>query len=196
MGRSMTRRSALGAVGATAAAAALGGGLLGSDAARSSPSSGQDARVLAFLLAVERIEAGFYGRAAELGALPGELGRAASTIAAQQREHLAILSEALGSDVPAPARPRADVDALLRDPRHFARTAAELEDVVVGAYNGQATNLTPARLATVAGIVSVEARHAAWIRDASGLPQPADATDDPLAVADVRAALRSQGLLP
>jgi hypothetical protein len=88
-----------------------------------------------------------------------------------------------------------DVDAVVRDPRRFVRTAAALEDAVVAAYNGQAANLTPERLADAATIVSVEARHAAWIRDIGGMPPAARATDAPLSADGVRAALRREGLL-
>jgi hypothetical protein len=40
-----------------------------------------------------------------------------------------------------------------------------LEDTGVAAYNGQGPNLTKKTLGAAAQIVSVEARHAAWIRD-------------------------------
>ena len=49
-----------------------------------------------------------------------------------------------------------------------------LEDTGVAAYNGQGANVTKKVLAAAASIVSVEARHAAWIRDiAKKLPAPA-----------------------
>ena len=70
-----------------------------------------------------------------------------------------------------------------------------LEDAAVAALNGQITNLTPERLAAACAIVSVDARHAAWIRDIGGMPPAAGATDAPLAAADVRALLQRQGFL-
>ena len=70
-----------------------------------------------------------------------------------------------------------------------------LEDAAVAALNGQITNLTPERLADACAIVSVDARHAAWIRDIGGMPPAAGATDAPLAAADVRTLLQGQGLL-
>jgi ferritin-like protein len=43
----------------------------------------------------------------------------------------------------------------------------------VAAYNGQGANLTRPALAAAVEIVSVEARHAAWVRDLVGkLPAP------------------------
>ena len=52
-----------------------------------------------------------------------------------------------------------------------------LEDTAVAAYNGQAVNLTKPVLKAAATIVSVEARHAAWIRDIVGQPAAPQATD-------------------
>ena len=43
--------------------------------------------------------------------------------------------------------------------------------------------------------MSVEARHAAWIRDIGGLPPAENTTDEPLTSDGVRAALRRVGLL-
>ena len=39
-----------------------------------------------------------------------------------------------------------------------------LEDVAVAAYNGQAGNLTKDALRAAATVISVDARHTAWIR--------------------------------
>ena len=54
----------------------------------------------------------------------------------------------------------------------------KLEDLAVATYNGQAVNLTPASLKAAARIVSVEARHAAWIRSIVG-EVPATRGDGP-----------------
>ena len=62
----------------------------------------------------------------------------------------------------------------------------------VDAYNGQAANLSLGARATTAGIVSVDARHAAWIRSIAGetpAAEPVDAGGRPAAAieADVAA---------
>jgi truncated hemoglobin YjbI len=192
----ITRRNILVAGGAGATAAALGGLIAaGSETARSAPSASQDADVLAFILGVERIESGFYAAVARTGRLSGELAEFVAIVGGHEREHVAFLEQALGSAAPKAQPFTADVGALADDPKRFVRTAAALEDAVVAAYNGQAANLRPETLAKAATIVSVEARHAAWIRDIGGLPPAEDTTDEPLTSDGVRDALRRVGLL-
>lgn len=69
---------------------------------------------------------------------------------------------ALGSE--AREKPQFDFRDTTSDPQLFAATAQALEDTGVGAYNGQGSNLRRRALPPAASIVSVEARHAAWIR--------------------------------
>ena len=196
LGIVITRRKILAAGGAGATAAALGGLVAaGSDTARSAPSASQDAEVLAFILGVERIEAGFYAAVARTGALTGELAEFVTIVGGHEREHVTFLEQALGSAAPKAPPFTADVAAVAGDPQRFVRTAAALEDAVVAAYNGQAANLRPETLAKAATIVSVEARHAAWIRDIGGLPPAENTTDEPLTSDGVRTALRRAGLL-
>jgi len=167
----ITRRKILVAGGAGATAAALGGLVAaGSQTARSAPSASQDAAVLGFILGVERIEAGFYAAVARTGALTGELAEFVTVVGGHEREHVTFLEQALGSAAPTAPPFTADVVAVAGDPQRFVRTAAALEDAVVAAYNGQAANLRPETLAKAATIVSVEARHAAWIRRIIGQP--------------------------
>jgi hypothetical protein len=196
LGNVITRRKILVAGGAGATAAALGGLVAaGSQTARSAPSASQDAEVLEFILGVERIEAGFSAAVARTGALTGELAEFVTIVGGHEREHVTFLEQALGNAAPNAPPFTADVGALAGDPQRFVRTAAALEDAVVAAYNGQAANLRPETLAKAATIVSVEARHAAWIRDIGGLPPAEDTTDEPLTSDGVRAELRRVGLL-
>ena len=73
--------------------------------------------------------------------------------------------------------------------RAFTAAAVKLEDLAVATYNGQAVNLTPASLKAAARIVSVEARHAAWIRSIAGDVPATEATDPAIKEAETRAGL-------
>ena len=70
-----------------------------------------------------------------------------------------------------------------------------LEDTAVAAYNGQAANLTKPVLQAAATIVSVEARHAAWIRDIVGEPASPQAADTPATEQQVRQAVAKTGFV-
>ena len=64
----------------------------------------------------------------------------------------------------------------------------------MAAYNGQATNVSKPTLEAAATVVSVEARHAAWIRSIAGEPPAPDATDTPLSAPQVRQGLERIGM--
>ena len=180
--------------GACAAGLALAGvtaaGLPGVVGA--APSPAQDIRVLNLLIMVEYAELGFYETALSGGALSGELQDFAEVVVEHERAHLGALRDALGGD--AEPEPEHDFAAATADADAFASAAGRLEDIAVGAYNGQAANVTPKAFAAAARIVSVEARHAAWIRTIGGLPPAPSATDSPKTADEVRAGLRKLGL--
>ena len=196
--RTLTRKkfllSAGGAVAAAAAGGAAMGGLGAIASARSAPSREQDLRILGFLLGLERIELAFYERALDAGALRGELAEFAGAALTHERDHVATLGTSLGAAEAASAV-RFDIGDAFTDRRAFVAKAVALEDAAVAAFNGQITNLTAERLPAACAIVSVDARHAAWIRDIGNLPPAAGATDAPLTAPDVRTLLQSHGLL-
>jgi rubrerythrin len=182
------RTAALAAGGALATVTALGA----ADRLSAAPSPAKDVRILNLLLVVEYMEVAFYEAALERAKLTGELEKFARAVVAHEREHVAYLEEALGDK--ADPEPEYDLEAVTRSPAAFARAAAKLEDVAVGAYNGQAPNVTPGAFLAAARIVSVEARHAAWIRSIrNGDPAP-DAVDVPYDQARVMRELREVGL--
>lgn len=127
------------------------------------PSPAQDARILNFALLLEYLEAEFYTRAQRSGALSGETLRFARVVGAHERAHVAFLQKALGNK--ARKKPTFDFKGTTENQAKFQATAVLLEDTGVAAYNGQGPNLTKKTLGAAARIVSVEARHAAWIRD-------------------------------
>jgi hypothetical protein len=187
------RRSDFLAGGLVAGGAALAGGVVlgGVATGDAAELSARDARALELVLLMEQTEDAFYREAIENDALKGELSVFARQVAAQERQHLAFVRKALGKNGDTP---KYDFGSATRDPRDFAATAAKLEDLAVAAYNGQATNVSPAILAAAATVVSVEARHAAWIRSISGDPPAPDATDTPQSADDVRKGLEQIGL--
>jgi Ferritin-like domain len=156
-------------------------------------SAQQDVRILNLVLLLEELEAAFYGDAEDRGALRGELAEFARIVGEHERAHVAFLRKALAGQ--AEPRPRFDFGNTTSDPDRFASTAAMLEDTGIAAYNGQAVNLTKPVLKAAATIVSVEARHAAWIRDIVGRPAAPDATDEPATERQVRAALARTGFV-
>jgi hypothetical protein len=158
---------------------AFGGVLLGGlpKLVTAAPSPSQDAKILNFALLLEYLESGFYTEAVSGGALSGEAASFAKVVRDHENAHVAFLKKALGSK--AISKPTFDFQGTTMDQTKFIATSIALEDVGVGAYNGQGQNLTKPTLAAAATIVSVEARHAAWIRDIAG-KSPAPAAFDPL----------------
>jgi rubrerythrin len=163
--RQLLERAAIG-VGTAGAA-----GTLAASSAVSAPSPDRDVQILNFLLGLEFLQEGLYSEALAAGNLSGELQRFAQECGEHERQHVSSLRSELGRQ--ARGRPTFRFgDAVTREGR-FAAAALTLEETAVAAYIGQAANLTPKRRVAVARIVSVEARHAAWIRDFVGrLPAP------------------------
>jgi rubrerythrin len=158
----------------TAAGAALLAGL--PQGATSKPSKKQDAEILNAALVLEALQGAFYADALERASLTGELREFAEEVGGQEREHEELLRQALGSA--ADDVPDFDFGDTTASAKAFRQAAIELEDLVVQAYNAQAPNLTKEALAAAATIVSVEARHAAWIRDLAG-KNPAPFASEP-----------------
>jgi len=143
----------------------LGGILIGGLPAIGSaaPSPANDVKILNFALTLEYLEAEFYTRASASGALSGEARELSRVVGGHERAHVAFLKGALGAK--AVKKPTFDFKGTTEDQKLFLATARVLEDTGVAAYNGQGPNLTKATLPAAASIVSVEARHAAWVRD-------------------------------
>jgi Ferritin-like domain len=177
------------AAGALAAGGFLIGG--GASSAASAPSPEQDEQILNFALGLEYLQAGFYAHALERGALRGELREFAELVGGQEEEHVAYMRERLGGAARDEAEP--EFGNLAADAERFRQAALVLEESGVGAYIGQGANLTIEAVAAVAPIVSVEARHAAWIRDLVGRNPAPKAADSPRTAAEVQAALERAG---
>jgi hypothetical protein len=182
-GRGLTRgdlvQGALVTAGGAVAGAVALGGLPDFAASKASPE--QDVEILNFALLMEYVQFGFYAEALSRKVLAGELLEYARIVGGQEEEHVRFVRSALGKA--AKPKPKLEFGDATSDADHFAETAVKLEDLGIAAYNAQAPNLTKDALAAAARIVSVEARHAAWIRDVTGLNPAPDAVE-PTASAD------------
>ena len=161
--------------------------------ANAAPSKSGDVAILNFALTLEYLESAFYTEALKKGALSGETKKFAETADTDEAAHVAFLKKALGSS--AVKKPKFDFMGTTADMGKFQATAVALEDTGVAAYNGQGPNLTKATLGAAAMIVSVEARHAAWIRNIlKQNPAPA-AFDAPKTKSQVLAVVKSTGFI-
>ena len=126
-----------------------------------------DVGILNYALALEQLEAEFYTRAVD--AKPSGLDADAMGILDDLRKHEAVHREffftALGKNaIPRLSFDFSSVDFTSGD--SVLEAARKIEDLGVSAFNGAGQLLTNPEFLAVAGkIVSVEARHAAAIRD-------------------------------
>lgn len=155
-------------------AAVAGGGLVGGGVllglpaiAMGAPSTKQDIEILNYALTLEYLEAAFYNEAVARKALSGDALNAAQIIAKHENAHVKALKKALGSK--AVKKPKFDFKGTTSDQGKFLATAQVLEDTGVAAYSGQATRIKqPAVVAAAVSILTVEARHAAHLRQLNG----------------------------
>jgi rubrerythrin len=157
-----------------------------------SPSKAQDARILQLVLQLEYTQVAFYEQALHDAGLRGELRHFAQTALGHERQHLAAIRKALGSK--AGPKPNFAFGASTKSQDAFRQTAIKLEDLAVASYNGQATNLTAATLGAAATIVSVEARHASWVRAITGEVAAPDPVDKPMTAKQAVDGLHEIGL--
>ena len=204
-------RSAFFKKAAVAGGGAVAGGMLfgpflenASAAISTKRSKKNDVKILNFALTLEFLEAEFYEQAVANNAFATpELTLFGQTVADHEAEHVAFLRKALGRS--AVKKPSFDFGATVTDKERFAQTAQVLEDTGVSAYLGQAGNILQKAVLNAAGtIVTVEARHAAWIRflnggGTGGSPEarrPAPATfDKPKSEKAILSAVKGTGFI-
>jgi len=143
-----------------------------------------DVDILNYALVLEYLQASFYTEAERSGALSGATAQAVKVVGATERAHVKAFRELLGPR--AVARPTFDFQGVTEQQRPFLRTAVAFEDLAVEAYKGQAPKVrSNAVLAAAVGIHSVEARHAAWMRELFGITPAVNAFDRPASRAKI-----------
>ena len=130
-----------------------------------------DVGILNYAFALEQLEAGFYTAVLGSTAFAG-MSAEQREVLTDLRNHEVIHREFFRRAIPAGNRIgdlQLDMDVVaeaIEDAETILRTAEQFEDLGVAAYNGAGKYLTSADNLLIAGkIVSVEARHAAAIRD-------------------------------
>ena len=153
-----------------------------------------DVAILNFALTLEFLEAEFYTQATRGRALRGEAAQFSRVVGRHERAHVAFLRKALGRA--AVKKPRFDFKGTTENQRQFLRTARVLEDTGVMAYAGQGPAIkTKGIVAAALSIHSVEARHAAWVRNILGIPPAPSGFDSPKSRAQILAAVRGTGII-
>lgn len=139
-----------------------------------------DIGILNYAYALEQLEAAFYGKvvASAYSGMDDSEMQVLVDIRDHEVAHREFLKSALGAD----AIPDLEVDFSkidFADRKSVLSTAMTFEDLGVSAYNGAGKLLTaPDNLVAAGRIVSVEARHAAVIRDLLNPDSVAFAGDD------------------
>jgi hypothetical protein len=134
-----------------------------------------DLDIFNFGLRFERLQATFYTQAEEIGTIgrmPDAKRRWAQTLGAHERAHVRIIKQVLGRR--AGPRPAFDFGKANETDAAFTRTAVAMEDLTVALLTGVAPLIEDRGLtAALFGLLTVEARHAAWARHLVGsTPSP------------------------
>ena len=173
--------------------AALGSGAL--LAALATPASAAaadrvtDVEILNFGLRFERLQATFYSEADSVGTV-GKMAapkqRWAEVLGAHERAHVRIIKKILGDK--AGKRPFFDYHGVTESEDGFTRTAVAMEDLTVALLAGVTPQVHDRKLtAALFGLLTTEARHAAWARNIVKTTPAAKAFDEPRSLDDVQA---------
>jgi Ferritin-like domain len=173
-------------------AALVGGAFIAglASAAQAAELDPHDIDVLNFDLTFEHLQAGFYDEALRFGALDEETTRWARVIGAHERAHVEILSDVLGRR--AVKKPFFDYQGVTEDKDAFTKTAVAMEDLTTDLLIGQLNEFrAPALVSAVFSLLSVEARHAAWVRHVVGVLPVARPLDQAKSLTEVSEVIRS-----
>jgi hypothetical protein len=147
-----------------------------------------DVDILNFGLRFERLQATFYTEADEVGTIhkmPARKQRWAEVLGAHERAHVRILKKILGDK--AGKRPFFDFHGVTETDERFTRTAVAMEDLTVALLSGVTPRVHDRKLtAALFGLLTTEARHAAWARNIVGTTPAAQSFDDARSLSSVR----------
>jgi Ferritin-like domain len=173
--------------------AALGGAaMLGALAAPAAAAELTDVQILRFGLRFEQLQATFYTQTEELGVIGrmrAEKQTWAKTLGAHERAHVKIIKQVLGPKAePAPAFDFGDAN---ETDANFTKTAVAMEDLTVALLGGVTPKIQNRELtAALFGLLTVEARHAAWARHIIGANPAPDSFDEAKQLPAVEVALK------
>jgi len=173
--------------------AALGGAAMMSALMAPSVASAAitDVGILNFGLRFERLQATFYTQADQIGTIrtmPEAKRIWAETLGAHERAHVKILKKVLGPK--AGPRPTFDFGAANETDANFTKTAVAMEDLTVALLTGVTPKIKDRNLtAAVFGLLTVEARHAAWARHIVGAAPASKPFDKPRTLDSVNGAI-------
>jgi hypothetical protein len=151
-----------------------------------------ETQILNFDLTFEYMQASFYTEAEMVGVvrkMAPEQARWARVFGAHERAHVKILRDVLGDAQV--RKPVFNFRGVTEDEDSFAKTVVAMEDLTTALLAGQIPRLRTAGLvAALFSLLTVEARHAAWVRHKRGFLPVATAFDEPRDLARVGDAVR------
>lgn len=136
-----------------------------------------DVSILNYVLTLERLEADFYSRGVEAGAVQGKALALVEPILKHEEDHVASISDLIEEFGGELEDDSFDYPSGIFDSEdRFLEAALELEELGVGAYHGQLKKISERRtLDTLVAIAAIESRHAsalAALQNADSLPAP------------------------
>jgi len=147
-----------------------------------------ETQILNFDLTFEYMQASFYTEAQRVGTIdkmsPAD-ARWARVFGAHERAHVKVLEGVLGDAKV--KKPFFNFQGVTEDEQKFAKTVVALEDLTTALLAGQIPSFNTAGLvAALFSLLTVEARHAAWVRHRNGFLPIATAFDEPKSLRSVR----------
>jgi Ferritin-like domain len=153
-------------------------------ASAKSTSKSDDTLILRFGLTFEHLQARFYQEGLRIGNFKEETKRWSRVIGAHERAHARIIASLLGRKaIPSPFF---DYHGVTEHEGAFTKTAVAMEDLTTALLTGVMPLInSPGLVSALFSLLTVEARHAAWVRHDRGLLPVASAFDEPKSISEV-----------